>query len=218
MDASKVPVTAVLLVLAGCAAQPADLLTRRLDAAAKENPRPIEGRLTGGFGYRVYRPGRPPSLDFPLPRTDSASPASSSRGDLGSGLGPRTLRRAGNLHRLGLLHLFQGELSRAIRLLEAARKTAPEPRIYSDLAAAYLARSQETSSPEDLLAGLSAARRAVEADPTLPEAAFNLGLALESLALPDQAAIAWDRYLGLDAASRTSLISSAALHARHAAW
>jgi CHAT domain-containing protein len=74
-------------------------------------------------------------------------------------------------------------------------------RLWSDLAAGYLSRAPR-GDPHDLLSALTAADRASKLDDRLPEARFNLALALESLSLSVAADAAWDRYLQLDRSSR----------------
>ncbi|HEX7152297.1 MAG TPA: CHAT domain-containing protein [Thermoanaerobaculia bacterium] len=72
------------------------------------------------------------------------------------------------------------------------------PRILSDLGAALFIRAQEEDRPSDLLRSHDAARRAVEANPHLPEGWFNLALAQEALGFPEKARLAWARAAQLD--------------------
>jgi hypothetical protein len=58
---------------------------------------------------------------------------------------------------------------------------------WSDLASAHLQPSAKVSDPYELMLALSAANRAVQLDPNLIPAHFNRALALERLALRDQA-------------------------------
>lgn len=102
---------------------------------------------------------------------------------------------AENLHRFALAELALGRASSAARMLEEARTAAPQnASIASDLAAAQI----ESGHPAD---AAETASRALELDPSLSAAAFNLALALEDLANRPAAVKAWERYLTLDGTS-----------------
>ncbi|HEX5757833.1 MAG TPA: CHAT domain-containing protein [Thermoanaerobaculia bacterium] len=91
----------------------------------------------------------------------------------------------------------QSNLDGAITTLTAlAHQPAPDPRVWSDLAAAFMVRARRQDRPSDLLRALSVARTAVAAPDPPPEALFNLALAEELLQLPWQAARTWAIYLG----------------------
>jgi CHAT domain-containing protein len=92
---------------------------------------------------------------------------------------------------LALVDLAGSHLDRAIARLEQARGLAPfDAEIASDLAAARLERGAGGNVP-DLLLALDAAGAAVALAPRLPEARFNLALALERSGLGDGARRAW---------------------------
>jgi CHAT domain-containing protein len=93
-------------------------------------------------------------------------------------------------------------LTRTIRGLERISGADPHAaRHWSDLAAAYLVRSQRADDPRDLLRAYGAADRAVQEDGALPAARFNRALALERLFLVPEAIAAWRDYLYLDGIS-----------------
>lgn len=90
----------------------------------------------------------------------------------------------------------------AINSLEhAARLTGKPAVVLADLSGAYLASSEQTQDPRDLLEALEIADAATEADPGNLTARFNLALSLQRLGLDDQATAAWQAYLALDSRS-----------------
>lgn len=94
--------------------------------------------------------------------------------------------------------LVAGDANRAIDILEANAQLRPtDPKILSDLAAAYLARAARTNSTDDASRALAAANRALEIDRLMPEALFNRALALQMAGMAD-ARIAWQAYLTID--------------------
>jgi CHAT domain-containing protein len=138
--------------------------------------RPVEGRLAGST-WAPYQ-GRP------LPRPPSRrSPA----GDRNSRAGEVATAR-----RLAAEALREGNPDFAVARLRAA--TSNEPRAapaWCDLAAAYLDRAELRSDPHDLVLALAAAARAVERNPRLSAARFNLALVLERYSLRSQAIREW---------------------------
>jgi CHAT domain-containing protein len=163
-------------------------------AVADEPTRPVEGRLSGGFTY--------------------APPPSPTRGRGDREASPDVRIAAANLEKaaklndspgnraaLGVAYLALGNLDAAIDAIEDATQRDPEnPRVLSDLAAAYLARAKWWARPEDWVRALEAAERAVRRDPRSAEAYFNRALALEGLHLVDQAVAAWTDYVRIDPA------------------
>jgi tetratricopeptide (TPR) repeat protein len=165
--------------------------------AAVGTDRPIEARLTGGFAYGAMRgtvrSGESPAV---MVSPDVRIAAARSEKVLSSS------RTTQALHIFGVANLVLGDLDRAIPLLEqAADHSAPESHMVSDLSAAYLARAARDKSHEDLMKALSAADRAVMADPALQEALFNRAIALERLLLVAEARAAWTDYLRTDGQS-----------------
>jgi CHAT domain-containing protein len=163
----------------------------------------VEPRLSGGFDYAPFpSPRRGP---VPLDRLDPdewgiVEAAEGIRQDAERADAGVDDRRA-----LGLAHLLLGNLNEAVETLEALSRSRPgDAQALSDLAAAYLVRSDGTGGAEDRVRAIDAARHAVEIDSTLAEARFNLALALEKQVASDAigaeadaaAAIeAWEEYL-----------------------
>jgi CHAT domain-containing protein len=179
--------------------------------AALGSRRPIEPRLTGGFGYApckaVTEPGRmlPRVACSPLPSPGSdeyktlthALPKVQKQNKHTRGLESEALHVNGIT---GLLWPSSGEaIDASIASLEAILEKRPgNARLLSDLAAAYLVRAQFRDDPYDLMLALVKADEAVAADPELAEARFNQALALERLFLRESARSAWQEYLRLD--------------------
>jgi hypothetical protein len=162
--------------------------------AAVGTVRTIEPRLSGGFAYGPLRgtvragestaPSVSPDLRIAVAESEKAAMAR---------------RTPEVLQLLGVAYLVTGEIDRAIPLLEqAVEGQAPHARMLSDLAAAYLVRATRDNRQQDVAKALAAADRAVKADPSLAEALFNRAIALDRLALADEAREAWEEYLGVD--------------------
>ncbi|MES1244980.1 MAG: CHAT domain-containing protein [Acidobacteriota bacterium] len=113
------------------------------------------------------------------------------------------------LHRRGLLWLYQGEAARAVSALEAVAERKSSAGVLSDLAAAYLALAED-DRPWLRVDAIAAATRAVERAPDDPSAAFNLALALERTSLAYEAELAWERYRKLE--SDEGWLNEAAQH------
>jgi CHAT domain-containing protein/tetratricopeptide (TPR) repeat protein len=99
---------------------------------------------------------------------------------------------------LGSARLITGNTAGAVRALEASVHAGEDARNLSDLAAAYLARVDESHRVEDLARALEAAERATAMQADLPEALFNRALALEGAGLREQARAAWTKCLDVD--------------------
>lgn len=80
--------------------------------------------------------------------------------------------------------------SKAIRNLE--RLASTDPRLLSDLSAAYLVRAQAHDDATALLPAFEHAQKAVEHTPRSSVARFNLALAQEALGLDEDAIQSWD--------------------------
>jgi CHAT domain-containing protein len=93
-------------------------------------------------------------------------------------------------------------VERAVLGLEKAARAAPdEARSWSDLAAGRFVLAQQLDDPSELIRALSAAQKAWQLEPLLPEARFNRALILTMIPLRDQAIAAWDEYLEVDDSS-----------------
>ncbi len=66
-----------------------------------------------------------------------------------------------------------------------------DPRVWSDVSAAYYVRAQREDRASDLLAALAAAERALQADPRNAHARFNLALSQEALGFFAEAKSSW---------------------------
>jgi len=98
-------------------------------------------------------------------------------------------------HAAGVAKLLLREPAAAVQWLELAASRKPDDAaILTDLAAAQLDRAQR-GRPSDLPLALATADRALQLDPTLPEAAFNRALILESMGLREAAIAAWRTYV-----------------------
>jgi CHAT domain-containing protein/tetratricopeptide (TPR) repeat protein len=103
---------------------------------------------------------------------------------------------------LGITYLVSGDALAAVKALESATAQAPDdPRLLSDLAAAYLVRAGRLDDPSDLPKALDATVKAIGLPEPPEEAWFNRALALERLHLVDAAREAWQDYLERDGAS-----------------
>ena len=167
-------------------------------AQAMGTRRFVEPRLTGGFQHGrliVLRSGdAPQGLDAQSPAVLAAVARIRERteGDTSpEGLGA-----------LAVTYLVSGDVGKAVKALEAATAQAPKnPRLQSDLAAAYLVRASHLDEPADLPKALEAAEKAIELENAPDEAWFNRALALEQLHLVDSARKAWNDYLQRDSTS-----------------
>ena len=195
--AAVLAVAACLLLLVGSGYFPsARGPNRELQAlvAAVGTDRSLEPRLTGGFSYGpmqgAVRSGAPSAQRL---SPDLRIAAASSEKALAGVSTPEVL------HALAVVGLLVGDLNRAVPMIEqAVGRSRPDARMLSDLSAAYLARAGRENRPQDLTKALAAADHAVKADPELTEALFNRALALERLALVQEARTAWEHYLRVD--------------------
>jgi len=180
--------------------------------APQDTTRPVEPRLSESASYHSCqikedaedlvpdavcgqrsRSTKPPKPDEPSgalrgenPPTDSEEADDQERlGDLLADGGPEALRRA-----------FRRSQGKTIADPENAQA-------WSDLAAVYVVQAQKANDPRAFLRAYEAAMQAVLLDRngSIPEARFNLALALERLFLPDAAQAAWRKYLELDSTS-----------------
>jgi CHAT domain-containing protein len=158
----------------------------------------VEPRLTGGFRYArrvVLRSGEPgQGLDAQPPAVLGA--VAKIRGKAETDTSPEALGA------LAVTYLISGDVAAAVKALESASAQDPKnPRLLSDLAAAYLVRADRLDEPADIPKALEMAERAIVLPDPPTEAWFNRALALEKLHLVDAAKTAWNDYLRKDATS-----------------
>ncbi len=177
--------------------RPASPLVAEL-AQAMGNKRFVEPRLTGGFQHGrhvVLRSGdTTQGLDQHSPAVIAAVAHIRERAE--GDTSPEALGA------LAVTYLVSGDIGRAVKALESATAQHPKnPRLQSDLAAAYLVRASRLDEPADIPKALEAAETAIALEGAPPEAWFNRALALESLHLVDSARKAWHDYLERDSTS-----------------
>jgi CHAT domain-containing protein len=177
--------------------RPSESSELRALVAAVGSDRTIEARLTGGFSYGplhgVVRAGEPSAATV-LP--DVRIAAARIEKEASAHRTPQALKS------LGISYLVMGDFNRAVPVLEeAADQPSSDPRILSDLSAAYLVRAAHNNQPQDFAKALAVAERAAKSDPKVAEALFNRALALEALSLRVQAREAWQEYLKVDSKS-----------------
>jgi CHAT domain-containing protein len=175
---------------------PAAPLTQLAEAMGTR--RFVEPRLTGGFQHGRLTTLRSGDTQQGL---DAQSPAVLSavariREQAEGDTSPEALGA------LGVTYLVSGDAAAAVKALESASAQKPDdPRLLSDLAAAYLVRAAQADEPADIPRALEMAERAIALKNAPPEAWFNRALALERLHLVDAARKAWADYLERDSTS-----------------
>jgi len=175
---------------------------------AYSQERPIEARISS-LGYSRYEPTR----GSQPPRVDATELDRAKIFLFGA---EQTKHDAASLHALGQFFLLQKEPNRAIEYLESARKAdGSNAQIYADLGAAYFERGKfalettksDNAAPgsgsglEDLGRSVEALKHALELEPDLLPALFNLGLVHEYQSLDGEAAADWRTYLQKDSNS-----------------
>jgi CHAT domain-containing protein len=176
-----------------------------------------EGLLALGAAYRDERPVEARVSDF------AYAPLANTRGGDEIKFDPTSRERAevmlhsavnrdpgpASHHALGRLYLFKRQFDYAIRhLTEALKADGDNARIHSDLGAAWFERGgvesqrgEEAASAESFARSLGHLNRALELDPSLPEALFNRALVRQQLKLFRLAGDDWKAYLERDATS-----------------
>jgi CHAT domain-containing protein len=144
--------------------------------------RPIEPRLSGGIEWRPFRP---------RDESEASMLTATSRG----------AEDPGPSHLDGVALLLNGNTARALSKLEAAAASSNDAATWSDLAVALHEVALRYRLPDRIAQALAAADRALALDPDSPEALFNRALMLQRLGFRDDALIAWECYLRVDAAS-----------------
>ena len=177
-------VLTLLALKAGRSLPAGDRAPNRETFAATLGPvRLTEGRMTGA-AYAPYRT---------WPPRKEGSPSLQPERELLAKTGKQT---PATIRDRGFLHLVSNNLDAAIADLEEAIQKAPgEASFLSDLSAVYGERAREKDQPEDYVASLEMADRALALKPDFAEAMFNRAVALEHLFLYTNASGAWGSYL-----------------------
>lgn len=158
--------------------------------------RPLEARVTGGFDYHPYEPkrGNNDSADIDRDQINYALAELTNA----VALHPNSETR----HALGRLYLLLGEFDKAeFQMVEALRDSPKNAKLYTDLAALYYEKSKYTDTVTLLSKAVEHYDAAIKIEPNLAEAWFNRALCKEGLALKDQAAQDWEKYLEIDGKS-----------------
>lgn len=157
--------------------------------------RPVEARLAGDFEYAKPDPitRGPGDREKDVERVERQVRRLERMQDRG----PEEERA------LGLGYLVLGNFESAIETLRKASQRFPgDAKVWSDLSAAYYSRSPFQEQPRaDLEESYRTARRAVDLDPSLTPARFNLALVLQKLHFREEANREWKAYLDLDSKS-----------------
>jgi CHAT domain-containing protein len=158
----------------------------------------IEPRLVGGFEhgrFTVLRSAEkpqgldafPPAVIAAVARVREKTEGDSSPQALGA---------------LAVTFLISGDVAKAVTVLESATAKHPKnPRLLSDLSAAYLVRAGRLDEPADIPKALETAEKAIAIQGAPSEAWFNRALALEQMHLVDSAKKAWTEFLERDSTS-----------------
>lgn len=149
-----------------------------------------EARWTGGFAHATYEPA------------SHRPPLTAEARELGQKINRETLDTPRAVSDWAFAKLIEGKVEEAAAAMERYGKEKPvDGPFLTDFSAVLVERSRKLRQPEDLIHALTAAEKAVQAAPTLPEARFNLALVLGLLGLEEDAEKAWDEYLKIDTAS-----------------
>lgn len=157
-------------------------------ALDKEQTRPVEGRLAGGFRYAPAPPvfrgesqrAVSPDVSAAVAKLDQAAAS----------------REPGRLAAAGVGALVLGNVDDAVeRLRTAAQREPTRASTFVDLSAAYMARSAKQGERNDLELARQAADRALTLEPQRLDAQFNRALALSRLGRIDEAGSAWRQYV-----------------------
>jgi len=172
-----------------------------LNAAYREQ-RPIESRISS-LAYAPYPKTRGPNDSA---RFDSVA-RTRAEAILANALNEHADATAH--HALGQVFLANRQFDQAIQQFDEAVKAGlNNPKLYSDLGAAWLEKGRvERLGPEpgkgtaDLARALGNLNKAIEIENKSLEARFNRAHCLQLMQLPDQAEKEWREYLKLDATS-----------------
>jgi CHAT domain-containing protein len=158
--------------------------------------RPLDTRLTGETTWRPVVSAR----RGPLPATSLSSDALRGLAEVQRALA--SSRTSTTLSAYARTQLVVGRPDDAVLALEEATVLdSSSPGLWSDLAAAYLARAHAPERASDLPRALDAIGRAVALNGAVSDYWFNKAIILERLNLRASAADAWRRFVELDATS-----------------
>jgi CHAT domain-containing protein/tetratricopeptide (TPR) repeat protein len=171
----------------------------RLVALAPATGRVVEPRLTGGFRWSPYH-----GSERAAAGNATIDPARLKLGGAAGELVERAQHDPGAeaQHDAGVALVLMQSPDEAVARLEAAARSAPSARTWSDLAAARYAAAADLGRAALYPQGLAAADAALRLDPDLPEALFNRALIVERMGLAGEAREAWARYLAADPSSK----------------
>lgn len=161
--------------------------------AAVGQERYVDARTTGGFAYAPVK-------------TVTRSPGDLATQNLSLLAAAGELQRraqstpnGNNLHAWGIAQITLGAFDEAVETLTTTLSMRPgDAAVLADLSAAQLARAASQSRADDWPAALANAERALQRDPQLKEALYNRAVALEGLALNQEAIAAWNDYLAVE--------------------
>ncbi len=158
-------------------------------ARALGSARFSEGRLTGCGAY-----ASPPSTRPEIPPTSELL-------EVSRRISQRVEREPSSqaLADAAFLQLANGWSDAAITTLRRAQSQKPnDAGLKNDLAAALIQKGLSQQDPLALVDALESAAQALQIEPNLAEARFNLAVALERLHLVSEAIVAWRRFLEVD--------------------
>ena len=191
---------AALVTVAGALLIPRDR-TRQpvaplVAAASSLEYRLVEARLSG-FGWAEFRSPARSSTEARNPKRLKLQGAA---GDaLQDAAADPSVEKQ---HAAAIASLLIEQPADAIERLKNVTAQRPnDARAWNDLAVAYHTAAMRFRRSRDESLALTAADRALQIDPKLPEALFNRAIILESLGLLFEARDTWTRYLELDPSS-----------------
>lgn len=170
------------------------------------NSRPLEARVTGDFSYQPFERKRG---EVEMPGID--------RDQLNYALAEMTravaLQPTGETrHALGRLYLLMGDFKQAEEQMLLALSGLPRnAKLHSDLATLYYERSKYAEPLPLYSKAIDHYRTALEIEPRLAEAWFNLALCYEQMALFGESRKSWERYLEIDSQSAWAVEARARL-------
>ena len=197
---SALAAAAVIMIAVVLApSRPGPSVEEQLIAALAEEPtRAVHGRLTGGFRHGAPPRARRPAGLNPIRGTSDLSAETR----IALAEAEQRIREdesADGRALLGVIQLIDGSVDAAVALLKQAVAASPNnPRFWSDLAAAYVARGSLRGTADDYAEARAAADTALILNPNASEAAFNRALAIEAIASPSEAVAAWKEARRLD--------------------